>query len=82
MSGLTTTTTWPSGRTYALTASDRHPTWHMVLQVYKAVNRARVGDAKFKYFQHAGCLMTADGTDDDLIKLEGAPPGYKVVVPS
>ena len=35
-----------------------------------------------KYFQHAGCLMTADGTDDDLIKLEGAPAGYKVVVPS
>ena len=41
-----------------------------------------VGEAKFKHFQHAGYLMTADGTDDDLIKLEGAPAGYKVVVPS
>ena len=50
--------------------------------LYKACNRALEGESKFKYFQHAGCLMTADGTDDDLIKLEGAPPGYKVVVPS
>ena len=41
-----------------------------------------MGEAKFKYFQHAGCLMTTDGTDDDLIKLEGAPAGYKVLVPS
>ena len=35
-----------------------------------------------KYFEHAGALLTADGTDDDLlIKLEGAPAGYKVVIP-
>ena len=34
-----------------------------------------------KYFEHAGALLTADGTDDDLIKLEGTPKGYKVVVP-
>ena len=24
--------------------------------------------------------MTADGTDDDKIKLEGTPPGYKLIV--
>ena len=67
----------------ALTASDRRillGTWY-----YKAVNRALVGDAKFKYFQHAGCLMTADGTDDDLIKLEGPkgrPRGTKLLSPT
>ena len=38
--------------------------------------RALEGDAKKKYFEHAGALMTADGTDDHLIKLKGTPPGY------
>ena len=38
------------------------------------------GDAKIKYFQHAGALLTADGTDDDLIKLEGTPYGYNMVI--
>ena len=47
---------------------------------YKAVRRALEGDAKVKYFQHAGALMTADGTDDDLIKPEGVPVGYKLVI--
>ena len=35
------------------------------------------GDAKRKYFEHAGALLTADGTDDELIKLEGTPRGYR-----
>ena len=44
--------------------------------------KALQGEAKRKYFEHAGALLTADGTDDDLlIKLEGAPAGYKVVIP-
>ena len=30
-----------------------------------------------KYFEHAGALMTADGTDDHRIKLEGVPKGHK-----
>eukprot|EP00966_Prymnesium_polylepis_P067457 1566694-Prymnesium_polylepis.1 len=30
-----------------------------------------------KYFEHAGALLTADGSDDDLIKLEGVPHGEK-----
>ena len=30
-------------------------------------------DALEKYMGHAGLLMTADGTDDELIKLEGFP---------
>ena len=35
------------------------------------------GNAKRKYFEHAGALLTADGTDDELIKFEGTPPGYR-----
>ena len=30
-----------------------------------------------KYFEHAGGHLTADGTDDHLIKLQGVPPGEK-----
>ena len=48
---------------------------------YTATKQALEGDAKRKYFEHAGALLTADGSDDDLIKLEGTPSGYKVVVP-
>ena len=69
----------------ALTASDRRILHVLGIWYYKAVNRALVGDAKFKYFQHAGCLMTADGTDDDLIKLEGPkgrPRGTKLLSPT
>ena len=40
------------------------------LQTYMYVH---VREAKFKYFQHAGALLTADGTDDDLMKFEGVP---------
>ena len=42
------------------------------------MTKALQGDAKRKYFQHAGALLTADGSDDHLIKLdlEGAPSGY------
>ena len=29
-----------------------------------------------------GALMTADGSDYHLIKLEGTPVGYKLVIPS
>ena len=36
---------------------------------------------KLKYFQHAGAMLTADGSDDHLIKLEAAPPGYKLAIP-
>ena len=60
----------------SLTASDRRillATWF-----YKACNTALQGDAKRKYFEHAGALLTADGTDDDLIKFEGVPSGYVV----
>ena len=46
------------------------------------MRKALEGEAKLKYFQHAGALLTADGTDDDLIKFEGVPEGYKVIVPS
>ena len=62
-----------------LSASDRRillATWY-----YTAVQKALQGDAKRKYFEHAGALLTADGSDDDLIKLEGTPPGYKLVIP-
>ena len=52
-----------------MSASDRRillATWYS-----KAVQRALEGEAKWKYFQHAGALLTADGSDDDLIKFEG-----------
>ena len=51
-----------------LTASDRRiilANWF-----FKACNKALQGEAKRKYFEHAGALLTADGTDDNLIKLE------------
>ena len=65
---------------HGLSASDRRillANWYT-----KAVKRALEGEAKWKYFQHAGALITADGTDDDLIKLEGTPAGYKIKIPS
>ena len=37
---------------------------------FKACNKALEGEAKRKYFEHAGALLTTDGTDDDLIKFE------------
>ena len=63
-----------------LTASDRRillANWY-----YRATVKALKGHAKWAYFQHAGALLTADGSDDDLSKLEGTPPGYKLVVPA
>ena len=50
-------------------------TWY-----FNACKKALQGEAKRKYFEHAGALLTADGTDDDLIKFEGVPAGYKVVL--
>ena len=47
---------------------------------YLATKKALTGDAKRKYFEHAGALMTADGSDDHLIKLEGTPAGYKLSI--
>ena len=61
-----------------LTASDRRillANWY-----YKACKKALEGEAKMKCFQHAGALLTADGSDDDLIKLEGVPRGYKLQI--
>ena len=61
-----------------LTASDRRillANWY-----FKAVKKALEGDTKHKYFEHAGGLLTADGTDDDKIKLEGTPRGYKIQI--
>ena len=45
---------------------------------HDAFYRAVEGDAKRKYFEHAGALLTADGSDDDKIKLESAPKDYKL----
>lgn len=30
-----------------------------------------------RYFEKSGALLTADGSDDHLIKLEGVPKGEK-----
>ena len=54
----------------SLTASDRRillANWY-----YKAVNKALEGEAKRKYFEHTGAPPS---------KLEGTPPGYKLVIP-
>jgi len=62
-----------------LTASDRRillGNWF-----FRSVNKALEGEAKRKYFEHAGALLTADGSDDHLIKPEGAPVGFKFVIP-
>ena len=45
---------------------------------FKACNRALQGEAKRMYFEHAGALLTADGTDDNLIKFEVTPSGYQI----
>ena len=61
-----------------LTASDRRillANWF-----FKACKKVLEGDSKRKYFEHASALLTADGTDDDLIKLEGVPPGYRIKI--
>ena len=63
-----------------LTASDRRillANWY-----FKAVKKALESEAKRKYFEHAGALLTADGTDDHLIKLEGTPAAYKLAIPA
>ena len=46
--------------------------------MHQAVQQAaspRAPPTKRKYFEHAGAMLTADGTDDELIKLEGVPKG-------
>ena len=62
-----------------LSASDRRvllACWYTA-----AVKRALEGEAKLKYFQQFSmrvpALLTADGTDDELINFEGVPDGYK-----
>ena len=63
-----------------LTASDRRII--IAHWFYNATVKALCGDAKRKYFEHAGALLTADGSDDDKIKLESAHKGYKLVIPA
>ena len=74
-----TMTTWPSGRTTHCPnrtgASCCLANWY-----FRAVKKALQGDAKRKYFEHAGALLTADGTDDELIKLEGTPRDYRIKI--
>ena len=41
----------------------------------KAFKKACEGEAKRKYFEHTGGLLTADGSGDTLLKLEGKPIG-------
>ena len=56
-----------------LTASDRRiliGRWYV-----KAFKKACEGEAKRKYFEHTGGLLTADGSGDALLKLEGKPIG-------
>ena len=62
-----------------MTTSDRRilmANWY-----FKAFWRACEGEAKRKYFEHAGALLTADGSDDNLIQLEGVPAGHTFIIP-
>lgn len=68
---------YPSGVASSIVASILLANWY-----FKATQRALQGDVKRKYFEHAGALLTADGTDDELIKLEGTPPKYKLIIPT
>ena len=53
-----------------------HPGRILLAHCYcKAVNKACEGEAKRKYFEHAGALMTADASGDKLLKFEGVPKG-------
>ena len=60
-----------------LTASDRRillAHWFV-----RALKKACESRACRKYFEHTGALLTADGTEDELIKLEGVPKGHKFI---
>ena len=60
-----------------LTASDRRiliATWYC-----KAFDLVCESEALAKYFLHAGGLLTADGSDDNLITLEGVPKGKTII---
>ena len=63
---------WEDGK---LTASDRRI---LIAQWYCAAWRricTEKADTLRKYFEHTGALLTADGTADELIKMEGVPKG-------
>ena len=50
-------------------------TAHPKTRFLQACKKAFEGRAKRSYFEHTGALMTADGSDDHLIKLEAKPKG-------
>ena len=61
-------------------ATPHPPAWGLPLPFHrycKAYKRACQSSAVRKYFEHSGAMMTADGSDDDLIKFEGVPKGQK-----
>ena len=64
-----------------LTTSDRRilfANWY-----FKAVKKALEGDTKRKYFEHAGALLTADGTDATIsssLKAHRSPREYRIKI--
>jgi len=58
-----------------LTASDRRI---LLAQWYVAAHKriVKLHSTLRKWFEHTCALLTADGTEDDLIKLEGMPKGH------
>ena len=52
-----------------------HCTRAAVCRYCTALKKAHESTAVRKYFEHTGALITADGTDDHLIRFEGVPKG-------
>ena len=67
---------WENGE---LSASDRRVLLtHWTAQAW---TRVLAGDAKRKYFEHTGALLTIDGSEDHLLKFNGKPKDEPFVIP-
>ena len=70
-----------AGNGKPLSASDRRILIsHWVGEAHKRLQEANYDKFRRNCFEKTGCLMTADGSDDSLVKPEGLP-GYKIPPP-
>ena len=72
---------WLGNSEKKLTAKERRILiTHWVGEAYKKLQSDQYKNSRFRCFQRTGCLITADGSDDDKITPEGLP-GYIVPPP-